>query len=132
FKRIINITSGLSMGIKTCEKARKLTYIVDDFLGEREKKRLLERFFSSYVGSWQRNILRKAVDQGEVWVSRSDLKDELREFGVESKVVEPFFNVTDFPLIPSALFKYDYVVINGAGMSERLASELRAYLEQKN
>lgn len=132
FKKIINITSGLSMGIKTCDKARKLTYIVDDYLGERERKRLLERFFTSYVSSWQRKTLKQAQSMGEVWVSRSDLKEELREFGVESKVVEPFFNVTDFPLIPSAVFKYDYVIVNAVGLGPVLASELRAYFEQKN
>lgn len=131
FKRVINITSGLSMGIKTCDKAHRLTYIMDDFFGERPHKRLLERFFSSYVSSWQRTVLKKAAGMGEIWVSRSDLKEELREFGVESTVVEPFFNVTDYPLIPSPLYKYDYVIINAVGMSERLATELREYLENK-
>lgn len=132
FKRVINITSGLSMGIKTCDKAHRLTYIMDDFLGERSRRHMLERFFNSYVTNWQRNSLRKAASMGEVWVSRSDLKEELREFGIETTVVEPFFNVTDYPLIPSPLYKYDYVIINADGLTEALAREMREYLEHKN
>ncbi|MDD0853483.1 hypothetical protein HBN50_10255 [Halobacteriovorax sp. GB3] len=124
---IINISSGLSQGIKKCEKTKQITYLYDNRY-ERKKKTFKEKFFSGFVKSFFKKSFKNA---DILWVSNSSLKQELAQIGYESEVVEPPFKINDWQIIPSPLFTYDHFAVNAKGLDLDMAKKIRSLFKEK-
>ena len=124
FDLVINISSGLSQGIQTCEGTKVLTYLLPFESDERKKRKWWERLFSSYLKEWSRKAL-NASDL--IWVPDEVTKEWVEEVvseSIEVKVVYPFFNIEDFPLIPSNYWKHDFFAVEAKGMDCKFAEEV--------
>ena len=124
FDLVINISSGLSQGIKRCETTRMITYFLPEHDLIRKKKKWWEFLFSPYLKQWAENNLRES---DLIWVpdkgTKEMLEDRLGE-DKEIKVVYPFFNIEDFPLIPSSYWKHDFFAIDTAELDVKMAREI--------
>lgn len=124
---IVNLSNGLSHGIKKCEKTKQITYLYDFFLEGRPAKTWRERFFKSYTKSWSMQKLKQA---DQIWVSSEALKDKISAVRDDAQVLNPFFNISDFPIIPSSTFKYDYYAINAVGLDPEKGRQLMELLKR--
>ncbi|EQC45068.1 hypothetical protein M899_0459 [Bacteriovorax sp. BSW11_IV] len=121
---VINISSGLSQGIKTCEKTKVVTYLYNDaFLNS--PKSWLEKIFSSYLKSYFKKSL-KNVDV--LYVSNDSLLEKVSRFRADATVLEPPFKINDWQIIPSPVFTYDHFCINANGLDVAMAKKLKDYL----
>jgi glycosyltransferase involved in cell wall biosynthesis len=124
FDLVINISSGFSQGIKRCESTKMISYFLPEEGYVRKSKKWWEFLFSPYLKQWAEKNLRES---DLIWVPDEATKDILEDRignDVEIKVVYPFFNVDDFPLIPSSYWKHDFFAIDTAGLDSTLAGEM--------
>ena len=124
FDLVINISSGFSQGIQTCKGTKVLTYLLPFEDDERSKKKWWERLFSPYLKEWSQKALNKS---DLIWVPDTATKKWVEEAVAESievKVVYPFFNIEDFPLIPSNYWKHDFFAVEANGMDCKFAEEV--------
>ena len=127
---IFNVTQGLSLGIPKCDDSYQVTYLYDDYFLSSPGKSWRERLFSSYIKSW----LKKSLSQvNELWVGSERLKTELAKiYQGEIQVVPPFIKLSEFPLIPSSLFKHDFYLINAAALDLKTAREILKLLDSRS
>lgn len=126
---VFNISRGLSHGIQKCQETKQITYLYDDYFLSRRPRSWRERIFKSYLKSWARKSL-KQVDV--LWVSTEKLKMDLQPLVKNPiEVVPPFFKLTEFPLIPSSLFKHDFYCIEASALTPEQASVVVSVLEQR-
>ena len=124
FDLVINISSGLSQGIKRCETTKVITYFLPEHDQMRKNKKWWEFLFSPYLKQWAENNLREC---DLIWVPDEGTKEILEDRlggDKEIKVVYPFFNIQDFPLIPSSYWKHDFFAIDTAELDVKLAREI--------
>lgn len=126
---VFNISRGLSHGIQKCKETKQITYLYDEYFLNRKPRTWRERFFRSYLKSWAR----KSLQQVDVlWVSTEKLKIALQPLvKVQIEVVPPFFKLTEFPLIPSSLFKHDFYCIEASALTPKQANEVVEVLQQR-
>lgn len=129
-KVIFNVTQGLSMGIPKCEKSYQISYLYDDYFLQRPGKSWRERLFSSYLKNW----LKKSLSQvDELWVGSSRLKSQLKDFYKgEIQIVPPFIKLSEFPLIPSSIFKHDFYLVNAEDLDLKMARGILALLKLRS
>lgn len=120
---IINISTGLSHGIKKCKETKQVTYLYD-FIPT-DSKTFTEKIFKGYLKKWSLDKLK----QSDLLLTSS--KNLNKSLGLNGKVIYPFFKLEDFPLIPSSHWKHDFFVINGEGMSLEEGNRIIRYLEEK-
>lgn len=127
---LFNISRGLSHGFKKCQETKQITYLYDDYFLTRAPKSWRERFFRSYVKSWSK----KALSQVDIlWVSTQELHDALAPYlKIPVEVVPPFFKITEFPLIPSSLFKHDFYCIEASSVSLDQAQIILETLDKRS
>lgn len=125
---VINISSGLSQGIKTCEKTKVITYLYDDSFINNSKS-FLEKLFSSFLKSFSIKTL-KNVDT--LFVSNGALLERVKAFRSDVSLLEPPFKINDWQIIPSPIFTYDHFCINSQGLDLGLAKELMNFFESEN
>lgn len=126
---VFNISRGLSHGFKKCKETKQITYLYDDYFLSRKPRSWRERFFRSYLKSWAKKSLGQ-VDL--LWVSTQELHDALApHLSIPIEVVPPFFKLTEFPLIPSSLFKHDFYCIEASCLSEEQAQMIVDQLEKR-
>jgi len=125
---IINISNGMSQGIRKCENTKLITYFYDHYYLNRKKKVLREKLFNSYVAKWSKKAL---CMSDEIWVPNENVKEFVESFysGVV-KVIAPPFNIADYPLTPMEGKEFNYYAINAKGMSEKCAVELISFMGQ--
>lgn len=126
---VINITTGLSHGITTCERTKVVTYLVEDLISKRDKKSLREKLFSGYLNSWSNKSF---LDSDEIWVGSEKLRSS-EKFKDKAKLLLPFFNINDFPIFPeaqAALFPRDFVVIQAESLSLESAQSFISLLDK--
>jgi len=125
---IINVTNGMSQGIKKCEGTKLITYFYDNFYFNRENKSLREKIFKSYTTNWSMDAL---SESDEVWVPNSAAKTFLEEFykGPIS-VVNPPFRIDDYPLMPKMDKTFEYYAVNVEDMTTEMAQELSAFFSK--
>lgn len=125
---IINISNGMSQGIRKCENTKLITYLYDHYYLNRKKKVLREKLFNSYVAKWSKAAL---CMSDEIWVPNESAKKYVESFfdGV-IRVVAPPFNINDYPLTPKEGKEFNYYAINAKGLSEESAVELVSFLGQ--
>ena len=122
---IINISRGFSHGIKKCKTTKQVTFLVEDLNQKKRKKSFKEKIFSVLVSSFQKKSL---VNSDELWTSNLDLVPaNLKD---KAKLVMPTLKLTDYKLLPEAMFSYDYILINVEPHSAQEVSDMMQALEQ--
>lgn len=122
FDLIFNISTGLSQGIRKCKKTKMITYLMQ-WPFEFDQLTLKQKIFKSYINGFAK----KGLDQAdEIWVSRDSLFEKCKNLYPTKNVrkINPFFNVDDYPLIPSSHWTYDVVVISTEGINSENALDL--------
>ena len=120
---IINISTGLSHGIKKCKETKQVTYLYD-FLPS-DNSSFIGKIFKSYLRKWSL----ENIKQSDLLLTSSHTLN--KSLGLNGKVLYPFFKLEDFPLIPSAHWKHDFFVINGEGMNLKEAKEVIGILKNQ-
>lgn len=123
---IINITHGLSHGIKKCDKTPLYSYVYDLFWLHRKPQGLKQRIFWSQMISFAIKEFKKAK---KIWSANQSIHDELQKHGIESEILEPFFKVEEFPLFPANVFKREIVLIQPDALSSAELEQLLVSLE---
>lgn len=124
----IDVSSGMSHGFKTCEKVKRVSYLLDK-KEDPSKKGLLKRFFNSYLNNWKRKNL---LDERTLWVETPELEKNLKALGTCPQILRPFVKVEDFKVIKSAGFKHSAFLINALPLNEELASSIINLLKEKD
>ena len=125
---IINISNGMSQGIRKCENTKLITYFYDHYYLNRKKPVLREKLFKSYVRKWSHAAL---CMSDEIWVPNENAKLYIESFfdGVV-RVIAPPFNISDYPLTPKDGKEFNYFAINAKGMDEECAALVLDFLTQ--
>ena len=124
----IDVSSGMSHGLKTCEKTKRVSYLLDkkDNLDQRG---FLGMFFKSYLKNWKRKNL---LDERTLWVETPELEKNLKAMGRDPQILRPFVKVEDFKVIKSAGFKHSAFLINTLPLDEELAAKIIDCLNREN
>ncbi len=124
----IDVSSGLSHGLITCDKVKRVSYLLDkkDAL---ENIGFIRKFFKSYVNNWKE---KKLLDDRTIWVETPELEKRLKEMGKNPLVLRPFVKVEDFQVIKSAGFKHSAFLINALPLDNKMATDITDNLNQKN
>ncbi len=126
---IINLSRGLSHGLKKCDSTKQITYLLDEEAMPKGKK-IIERMFKPYVNNW---AVKKLNQIDELWVSSESLKKKLEKiYKKEIIVVSPFIKIQDFPMIPKNVYPHDYYIINAENIKMKEALLLFEIMESKN
>jgi hypothetical protein len=120
---IINISNGLSHGIKKCKTTKQVTYLYDFVSGKSNS--LMEKIFKSYLKKWSLEKLK----QSDLLLTSSNYLN--RSLGLDAKVLYPFFKLEDFPLIPSSHWKHDFYILNGEGITLKEANLVKGILKDQ-
>ena len=84
YKLVINISRGLSHGIKRCEEATQITYLYDDYWTTKDPQSFREKIFKSYVENWS---LKMFCQIDELWVSSVGLYGYCKKFHSNVKII---------------------------------------------
>jgi hypothetical protein len=127
---IVNISNGMSSGIRKCKDTKLITYLYDLFYLNRKKKCLREKLFGGYIKKW---TLKSICQSDEVWVPNSAMKEVVESFynGVV-KVLAPPFRSEDYPVLPIQGKSLDYYAISTQGLSCEVATEIASFLSEYN
>lgn len=126
---IINVSRGLSHGLKKCDKSKQLTYLYD--IGFEGKVR--KSFIQKLVYPWFLNFFVDSFKQADfIWVSREDLKDDLRRYIGEVEVVAPPFKINDYSLFPKEMFRHHFYLIDTKDLNYDQAEKLITFFESTN
>jgi hypothetical protein len=118
---IINISRGLSHGLKKCEKSKQLTYLYDIGFEGKVKKSFIQKL----AYPWFLNFFVNSFKQADtVWVSRQDLHDDLYKYIGEAEVVPPPFKISDYALFPKEMFKHHFYLVETKGLDAGNAKKL--------
>ncbi len=123
---IVNITRGLSQGIKKCDKTPLYSYVYDLFWLHQKPKGIKQKIFWSQMISFGIKEFKKAK---KVWSANAIIQAELSKHGIESEILEPFFKVEEFPLFPENVFKREVVLIQPATLSDDELEQLLVNME---
>jgi hypothetical protein len=124
---VINISKGLSQGIKKCDDTKQLTFLVDWDLKRNFTQNFFQRFFFASLDRYARKSLNN-VDF--LWVANEKLKQEFPK----SEVVEPPFKMSDYALFPKDMYPHDFYLIDATDLTPQFAQKLVQkfeYLEMK-
>jgi len=126
---IINISRGLSHGIRKCKNTKQITYLYDEGAFINSKKTLREKFFSPFVKNWSKKCLQQ-IDY--LWVSSEALKASLLKIVPHKEifVLPPFFKIDDFNIFPKNMFPYDYCTINAEPINIKQAQMIVEMLQE--
>lgn len=125
---LFSISRGLGHGLNLCQDVKQVVYLYDLKFLDRPTG-VLQKFFNSYVRKWS---LKKLDQAYEIWVSSNALKNIIeKETSREVKVVEPFFNTHEFPLVPSHVYPHEFYLINSQGLDTHLAKRLLKELPKR-
>lgn len=126
---MFNLSRGLSHSFRKCESTKLISYFYDDLLLSRSPASFSERFFRSYLKNWSR----KGLGQVDLlMIPHEAFKAQLEPY-VKSRieVVPPFFKLSDFPLIPSKIFKKDFYCIHATGLTLKEARSIIELFDQR-
>ncbi|MFZ8934845.1 MAG: hypothetical protein ACO2ZP_13210, partial [Bacteriovoracaceae bacterium] len=90
-----------------------------------------QKLFRKYLENWALKGLSQA---DEIWVARPSLAEKCRSYFPEKKIkpVMPFFNLDDYPIIPSSHWKHDVLLISTEGITSSFALKLYEKLKTNN
>lgn len=126
---IINLSRGLSHGIKKCDKSKQLTYLYDIGFEGKVKNSFIQKlaypwFLKYFVDSF------KQADS--VWISSQSLYDELSYYLPQAEVVLPPFKMNDYALFPKDMYPHDFYLIDTRDLNDEMALPLIDYFIFKN
>lgn len=124
---IINISKGLSQGIKKCDRTKQITFLYEMGHEGRINKTLMQRIFRSFVESWAIKGLKKA---DLVVVSREDLKEKLKHALPNLDVTPPPFRVSDYTLFPKAMFPHNFFLVESNGLTPEQAQKMVEWMDE--
>jgi hypothetical protein len=126
---IINVSRGLSHGIKKCDKSKQITYLYDIGFEGKVKKSFIQKL----AYPWFLNFFVNSFKQADrVFVSRQDLKDDLARYIGDVEVVAPPFKITDYSLFPKDMFKHHFYLVESKGLSENEVKSLIGFFKKTN
>ncbi len=102
---VINLSRGFSQEIKMCDDTYLFTYIVEDMFSDKKKSSFKDFFFNALIKSKQRQGLKRA---NTLW---SNDEKVLNDFPNAIQVT-PATALKDYKVLPDAMFKRDYFLIN--------------------
>ncbi|TDJ06177.1 MAG: hypothetical protein E2O68_05440 [Deltaproteobacteria bacterium] len=120
---IINISTGLSHGIKKCKETKQVTYLYD--FSPSDSGTFMQKIFKGHLKKWSL----EHIKQSDFLLTSSKYLN--KSLGLNGKVLYPFFKLEDFPLIPSSHWKHDFFVINSEGMTLKEANLLISYFKDQ-
>ncbi|GAB4011761.1 MAG: hypothetical protein Fur0010_06710 [Bdellovibrio sp.] len=129
---IINISSGLSHGIKKCKNSKQITYLIDELPWRQEVSFLRDRLFRARLKKWSLDQLSQVE---ELWVTNSTAADFYSKYVKHVEVLPPFFKNYEYPLFPSSQrekFPHDFVTIEATDLPLNRARELIEMLQHQN
>ncbi|PIP94464.1 MAG: hypothetical protein COW00_16700 [Bdellovibrio sp. CG12_big_fil_rev_8_21_14_0_65_39_13] len=129
---VINISRGLSQGIKRCDKSKQITYLIDELPWTTEPILLRDRLFRSRLKKWAKDQL---CEVDELWVTNQEQKELFEGLVPKVEVVAPFFKTHEYPLFPKTqreLFPHDFVTIEATDLSLDKAQNLIDKLESSH
>ena len=122
---IINISRGFSHGIKKCDKSKLICFVVDDINNTERQKAFKEKIFSLFVRSFQK----KSFDQvDELWASNKEFLPKSQQ--ERARIFHPPVKLTDYKLLPDAMFNRDYILINVESINLEKAKSIYSSLIQ--
>jgi hypothetical protein len=124
----IDVSSGMSHGLKTCDKTKRVSYLLDK-KNNLNQRGFLGLFFKSYLNNWKRKNL---LDERTLWVETPELEKNLKAMGRDPQILRPFVKVEDFKVIKSAGFKHSAFLINTLPLDEELATKIIDCLKREN
>lgn len=124
---IINISSGMSHGIRKCDKTKQITYFYGDNFLKNQKKGFFKKIFSSFTRNWALTQLEKA---DKVYFSTERLEKEYGDYCKEHSVIPPSFKLDDFKLFPKGMFNNDYALINAEEITPTEGEKVIKILEE--
>lgn len=127
---IINITTGFSHGIKKCENTKLISYVYS-LEDKPEKQPLFSRMFNGYLAKWSTKNLE---DSDLILASSPSISKKLTALYPHKKikVLTPFFQVDDYPLIPSSYWKHDFILVSTEGINNSVAKKVYDLLMKMN
>ncbi len=128
---IINISSGLSHGIRKCDNTKMVTYLVDMEALEMKPKSFLAKLSNPFVKDWSLKSLKKP---DVIWPASKALYNDLKDhFDNIGDVLSPFFKISDYPLFPAKLqktFPRDFWVIHAPALSVEDAKKVISIMKE--
>lgn len=129
---IINISTGLSHGLKKCKNSKQITYLIDDLPWRYSIVNWSDRLFRSRLKKWSLDSL-KQVD--ELWVTSEEAANFYASMVKDIKVLPPFFKNYEYPLFPSSqrkIFPHDFVTIEATDLSlEKAVTLMKMFQDSK-
>ena len=119
---IVNISRGLSHGFKKCDRTLLVSYVYDLFWLTYQSRGLKQQIFWRQLKAFAINEFKKAQ---KIWVANRILQVELAQYGINSKIMEPFFKVEEYPLFPENLFKREAIAIETNGLTAYEREQLK-------
>lgn len=101
---VINLSRGFSQEIKVCDKTYLFTYLIED-INAVKKSSFKDFFFGAMVKSKQQQYLKRA---NTLWSNEVAVLNEFPK----ALQVTPAIALKDYKLLPEAMFKRDYFLIN--------------------
>lgn len=123
---IVNISRGLSHGIKKCDKTPLFTYVYDLFWLSHKPQGFKQKLFWGQAKSFALKEFKKAH---RIWVANILIQRELEQHGITCEVLDPFFKVEEFPLFPANLFKREVVLVEPGELTDHELEQLLISLE---
>ncbi|MFT6070590.1 MAG: hypothetical protein ACJAT2_003027 [Bacteriovoracaceae bacterium] len=123
----IDVSSGMGHGFKTCEKTKRISYLLDK-KEDSIKSGFIRKFFKSYLNNWKRKNL---LDERTLWVETPELEQNLKAMGKSPQILRPFVKVEDFKVIKSAGFKHSAYLINALPLNEEMAEKIADNLKNQ-
>lgn len=123
---IINISRGLSQGIKKCDHTKMITFLVEDY-SENFKAGIKRKIFSKLITDFKFKSLKNSdvLFVSESFSKKDSIQKDYINFTIPVKLL-------DFKPLPDALFQRDYFLINTTGLSEESAlSLIEKFKDQK-
>ncbi len=126
FDLIFNISTGFSQSIQKCKDTKQITYLLQ-WPFEFESLNWMQKLFKGYLEGWALKGLSQA---DEIWVARESLEEKCKKRLPHKKIklVRPFFNLDDYPLIPSSHWTHDLLLISTEGITSEMAIDFHKKL----
>lgn len=128
---IINITTGFSQGIKKCDSTKMISYVYSLEDPASNRPSLFTKFFKGYLDKWSTKNLEES---DLILASSPSISKKLTTLYPQKniKVLTPFFQVDDYPLIPSSYWKHDFLLVCAEGIDNNIAKKTYDLLKKMN
>ncbi len=124
---LINISRGLSSNFIVSKKTSVLTYVYDLKINSM-KSDLFQKLFSGFI---KKTFIKSLRRSDYLWISNTDLLEELSTFKAKIKIVPPPFKFSDYAKFPKEMFKHDFYLVSTCGLTADDISSLINFFDRE-